>query len=377
MVFPFLVQSFKAIDHYFNYKTLFYVLKYIAIPLLLITVTTFIITLILRRYLFDKRESNKNQLDQNINDFLINLIFSDYNVTQIKDEINNFKAQGDFKKKWHQRLILKKLISIKKNVKDISPNTILTIYRQFELNKYSKQLLRSRRWDHKALAFYHYQNLDYKIKYGAIKPYLYSKNKFLKSSALVAAISLSDEKFNILNNYSEKISRGDELRILDIIYSKKSTVPKHIGTWLHHRNSCVILLAINLIVRYREHLSNNDIKYLLMHNNSMVRKTTILAIRELFITDSNDLLIAHYNDELNIRNKISILKTFGVVGNEQVKHFVSNLVVDEKNLAVKFEMVNCLYKIDPHFFTNFKTTNLLEHNIINKIFLHVKNPYLN
>ena len=176
-VFPFLIQSFKVKDNYFSYETLLFVLKYIAIPFLLIILTVFIVTLIIRRYLFDKREANKNDVDQKINDFLIHLIFSDYDATQIKAEINNFKTQADFKKKWQQHLILKKLILIKKNVKDINSNTILSIYRQFELNKYSNRLLRSRRWHHKALAFYHYQNLDYKIKNGAIKPYLNSKTK--------------------------------------------------------------------------------------------------------------------------------------------------------------------------------------------------------
>jgi hypothetical protein len=97
---------------------------------------------------------------------------------------------------------------------------MLLIYKYFGFHKYSDRLIRSSSWEKKLLGIYHYQILEYKIKTGHIRPNIYVKNKFLKSNALIAVISLSDEKFEFLNKYEKKISTADELKILDIIYQK-------------------------------------------------------------------------------------------------------------------------------------------------------------
>jgi hypothetical protein len=71
------------------------------------------------------------------------------------------------------------------------------------------------------LGIYHYQILEYKIKTGYIRPYVNNhKNKYLNSNALIAMIILSDEKFSLIANYKRKISKVDELKILDIIYKR-------------------------------------------------------------------------------------------------------------------------------------------------------------
>jgi hypothetical protein len=44
---------------------------------------------------------------------------------------------------------------------------------------------------------------------------------------------------------------------------------------------------------------------------------------------------------------------------------------------MKFEIVNCINKIDSTFFKNFKMPDPLENNIINKILLHVNISKLN
>jgi hypothetical protein len=64
-----------------------------------------------------------------------------------------------------------------------------------------------------------------------------------------------------------------------------------------------------------------------------------------------------------------------VIGDTETRT-VLNLIA-EKDLEVKFEIVICINKIDSTFFKNFKMPDPLENNIINKILLHVNNPYLN
>ena len=379
-------NSFKEIENeiisYFDHISTSYffydILKYILIPFLLLTIFTFIIIMILNRYGFEKKIILKQEIDIKTDDFLTEIIFSDYKIPLIKKKIKAYIEVVPFKKKWCRNIILNKIITIKQNINGVDPNLILLIYKYFGFHNYSKKLILSTNWRDKLLGIYHYQTLEYKIKTGYIRPYINNnKNKFLNSNALIAVMVLSDQKFELLSNYEKKISRADELKILDIIYQKKSSLPKKINDWLYNKNSSVVILAIKLMVRYREQLKNYQISYLLSSANATIRRETLLAVRNLYIVEANDLLIKHYINETDKQNKISALKTFGIIGDEKTENFVAALLLEEKDLEIKFEMVNCLNKIDHTFFENYKIEDQSEKDIIHKIVLHVTNPYLN
>lgn len=357
----------------FLYNSLYYCF----IPLLLITILVLIFSLLIKRYLFDKLVIKKKDLDNQLNAFFTELFFSNYSAKEIKDQTIAFKQRIPFDKKWCKYLILKKLINIKQNINGVKPNQILLIYKYFGLESYSKKLIKSKKWYNKSLGIYHYQTLDYKIKKGRIKTYLKHKNSFLKSNTLIALISLSDEKFNFLDDYQEQISRAEELKILDIIYQNKSSLPKDISSWLYNKNYSIVILSIKLMIRYREPLNIAQIQYLLSSTNAMVRRETLLAIRELIIVEANELLINHYETEPIKRNKISALKTLGVLSNHQNIAFASDLLSKENDLEIKFEIIHCINKIDRSFFQNFKTVDPIENDIIKRIVLHVNNPHLN
>lgn len=352
-------------------------LKYIAIPFLLIIIFSLVILLILNRYGFEKKLIIKNEVDIKINDFLTEIIFSNYDSNYIKRQIKLFKQQVPFKKRWCKGIILNKIITIKRNINGVNPHQMLLIYKYFGFHDYSNKLIKSRSWENKLLGIYHYQILEYKIKTGHIRPNIYVKNKFLKSNALIAVISLSDQKFDFLSNYEKQISYADELKILDIIHQKKSTLPKKINEWLTNKNSSVVILAIKLMIRYRETLTIDQISHLLNNTNSKVRKETFLVIRNLYIIEANELLINSYPKETDKRNKISALKTMGVIGDNETKDFALSILLGESDLEIKFEIVKCIAKIDPTFFNTYTTEDAAEDEIIKRIILHVNTPQLN
>jgi hypothetical protein len=351
--------------------------KYIIIPFLLIVIISLVLLLIINRYGFEKKIIIKNEVDIKINDFLTEIIFSDYDSKYIKEQIKIFKEEVPFKKKWCKGIILNKIITIKRNINGVNPHQMLLIYKYFGFHDYSDKLIKSRSWENKLLGIYHYQILEYKIKTGYIRPNIYVKNKFLKSNALIAVISLSDQKFDFLSNYEKQISYADELKILDIIHQKKSALPKKINEWLYNKNSSVVILAIKLMIRYRETLTIDQISHLLNNTNSKVRRETFLVIRNLYIIEANELLINHYPKERDKRNKISVLKTMGAIGDNDTKDFALSILLAEADLEIKFEIVNCINKIDATFFNTYKTEDASENEIIKRIVLHVNNPYLN
>lgn len=353
------------------------VLKFIVIPLFILFITLLVFSLVFNRYKHEQLALKKKEIDTLVNDFLTEIIFSSYSGKEIKEKIADFKTQIPYDEKWCRYVILNKLIHFKQNIHGFDQNQILLVYKYFGLQSYSQRLINDRRWYFKSLGIYHYQVLDYKIKKGQLKSFLHHKNKYLRSNALIATIALSDEKFGVLDNYTEKISRADELKILDIIYQKKSKLPENIIKWISHENNSIVILALKLLIRYKEPLTIAQINHLLQNNDVLVRKEVLLAIRELELHEANETLMQHYPTESNKRNRISCLKTLGIIGNNKTLQFATEILTSENDLEIKFEIVNCINKIDKTYFDNFTAENETENNTIKKIVLHVTNPYLN
>jgi hypothetical protein len=58
-------------------------------------------------------------------------------------------------------------------------------------------------------------------------------------------IILSDEKF-LIANYKRKISKVDELKILDIIY-KNTPVPQNINNWLYLKIHLLLYSLLKMV----------------------------------------------------------------------------------------------------------------------------------
>ena len=352
-------------------------LIFLVIPILFLFLISVLFTLLIERNLLDNEALQKTKFEEEIIDFLMGLIFLDSKNSIIKEKIVQFRKTNVYKKKWCEQFVLNQLIHIKENIKDLNSELIIFIYKEFDLHLYSEKLIKQSKWHSKSLGFYHYKALDYKSKIATIKPFLNSKNKYLKSNALITIISLSNEKFDVLNNYPDKISAADEIKILDLIYEKESVIPTTVFDWLHNKNNSIVILAIKLIIRYRVSISLLQIQDLLNNDDAIIRNTVIVAIKELFIVEANDMLVRQYYTETNIQNKIGILKTLGINGDEKTLNFVSKLIKIEKKLDVKFEIISCINKIDFSYFDNYTFKDHNETKMLNKIILHVKNPYLN
>jgi hypothetical protein len=372
---------FKASYFLFSINTenIYYFLLYFFIPLIGLFLVLIVFTLLYSRYAVDRNDDFKENIENEVNTFLTELIFSNYSAPEMKTKIKEFQSKHKLTKNL-RKFILNKIIHIKENLNESNEHTMLLIYKYFGFDEISKKLIRNRKWYSKSEALHHYQNIGYKIKTGHVKQFLDSKNKSLRSNAIIALISLSDEKFNVLDNYKYTISKSDEVKILDIIYRKKSKVPKNINNWLKSKNDSIVIIAIKLIVRFRhkQDISLEQISYLLNSENQSVRKEIILAIRELVMFETNDILLQHFTKETNIRNKISIIKTLNVIGTSENIGFMSSLLNEDENLELdlKLEIINFINKTDATFFQNFKFKDEEKNIELQKMIAHSNCPYL-
>jgi len=334
-------------------------------------------SLLYSRYLGDKNDENKDNIENEVNAFLTELIFSNFSAKEMKIKIKEFKSKHKLNRTL-KKFILNKIIHIKENLDETNEHTMLLIYKYFGFDEISNKLIRNRGWYSKSLAFHHYQNIGYKIKKGHVKRFLDSKNSALRSNAIIALISLSDEKFDVLDNYKYTISKSDEVKILDIIYRKKANVPKNINKWLQNKNDSIVIIALKLIVRFRHDISLEQISKLLKSENNLVRKEVILVIRELVMFEANGILMNHFKIESNIRNKISIIKTLNIIGSTENIDFLSSLLIEDENLDLdlKLEIVNFINKMNATFFNNFRFTSPEKNIELQKMIAHSNCLYL-
>jgi hypothetical protein len=110
----------------------------------------------------------------------------------------------------------------------------------------------------------------------------------------------------------------------------------------------------------------------LNHKNIRVREDAILAIRELFLIDAEELLQESFDKEEKLL-KIEILKSLSVIGSESTISFITlSLIRNDLDQDIKIELLKCLKSIDNRYYD----TRFLIDVEIEKMKLHLNSSYI-
>lgn len=327
--------------------------------------------IIINRFRYDllrpKLKAAKNEIDN----FLTNIIFTPFEETHFKAEIEQFKKVIPFEKKWCKKLILNEIIFLKSNLKGDVTQTFQFLYEQFGLFDYSKKLIKSRRFYLKCLGMFQLQSLEYKKGISYITPLLYHKNRSVKSSAFLSLISLNPNKLETLIDFSPQIGIADEINIMDILHQKKTKIPDNLKEWIKSDNLSVVKLGIKLMVFYNYTNDNETILKLLRHSDHSVRREAIIATNFLYIYEAEPELIEQFKQE-DTQNKLEIFNTLSGIGMKDSEHFIAQLFKKKTDENIKLEAAYCLYKINPNYFDK----HFLDNEDVQKMVKHIKTPYL-
>lgn len=340
------------------------------IPFSLLFLMTIVTIIVHRRMNLDKTDQRKMELEDKTNDFLTDVIFLNYNHIEILAKIDQFNLEVVQNCPKIRSFVQKKILKIKQSIKDMNHDRIIFIYNTFGFDKETERMLKHGDWADKSEAFEHYTILDAKHKVLTIKPYLSSNNDFLRSNALIALISLSDQNFDILNDIDFEISKADEIKILNVIYEKEVPLPSNIEQWLMSANASTVSIAIKLAVRYQYGFSAEQLEHLLHHSNPMIRREIIKAIRDLKIDEVGNLLIELYKVETFLKNKLTILKTLRPDNKGIVLNFLKKNFFKETNTDLKFQLVSAIHMFDKKFFDQIVYENPQEQAMINQMLSH-------
>jgi hypothetical protein len=352
-------------------EVLIYYFVLIALPVLTCGFILLIAILIINRFKYDlfrpKLEAAKNEIDS----FLTNIIFSQFDEALFKKEIEQFKKVIPFEKKWCKKLILNEIIFLKLNLKGEVTNTFHFLYEQFDLFDYTKNLLKSNYFYIKCIGIYQLEALEYKKGIHFITPLLNHKNKNVKSRAFLSLISLKPKKLESIIDFSHQITITEEINIMDILHQKKTKIPSNLGQWIISENASIIKLGIKLMMFYNHTNENDTIVRLLKHSDKSIRFEAITAVKFLFIYEAESVLIEQFNYE-DTENKLEILNALSGIGMTASENFIAQLLENKTDENIKLDAVYSLTKINPHYFED----HFLDNEDVQKMSKHVNTPYL-
>jgi len=344
-----------------------------AIIIFLGTTLSLITTLITHRNTVRAANAKRKIIQRKINGFLSDLILHEDLSEQLLDQkLTDFRTKIPIKNDWCKELMIKNIIDLKKNFKGEMSSLFISIYLKMDLLSYSKNLIKNKVWYEKTRGIFHFEELGYYEGLPLITPFISSRNKSLKSVALIAHISLKKEApLEIFSDYDGHIDKIDELKILDTIKKKKIKIPDNIQDWLKSSNPSLVLLTIKMI-SYFNHLEAADaLLELLDSPNEAIRRDVIIAIRQLYLLQAESKLIESFPQE-NIDNQIEIIKSLATIGSYATEEFLEQLVELTDIREVKIETMKALKEMNSLLFHS-----TFNHNIdLQLVKLHVEDPYI-
>lgn len=350
---------------------LIYHFVFTILPILICGLILLIAFLIINRFRYDLLRPKFEATKSEIGSFLTNMIFSPFDKTLFKAEIEEFKKKIPFEKNWCKKLVLNEIIFLKSNLKGDTTKTLQFFYEQFGLFEFTKKLLKSNRFYLKCLGMYQLQSLEYKKGEKYILPLLNSQNRNLKSSAFMALISLNPNKLDTLINYEDPVRIAGEINFMDILHHKKTKMPSNLSQWIQSENVSIIKLGIKLMTFYNFTKENESIIKLLKHNDRTVRFEAISAVNLLFIHEAETALIEQFEQD-DTQNKLEIFAALSQIGTTQSEIFIADLLENKTNENIKLDAVYCLYKINPSYFDS----HFINNEDVQKMVKHVKTPNL-
>jgi hypothetical protein len=350
-----------TLPHLIHFILLFLILLFLILIILLIT----------NRLRYESYKSRIKSTKTKIDIFLTSLLFSFSDEEGIKSEIEQFKKEIPFEKKWCKKIILNEIIYLNQNLKGEITNNIHLIYEQFDLFNYTLKFLSNKKWYVKSLGIYQLQTLEYTKGQSYVRPYLNHKNKILVSNAYFGLISLASDNLEFLGDYPNSISLKSEIKIMDILHSKKPPMPTNLKEWINSENPSVVKLGVKFMVFYNYLKETQHILNLLKSEDKTIRHEVIVAVNDLLIIGAEQVLIDQFDKEEKA-NKIEILKSLSAIGTKETEKFISDLLINSIDKDVKLEAVYTLNKINANYFENAFEGN----SEITKMVKHVKDPYI-
>ena len=287
-------------------------------------------------------------------------------------QVEKFKKKIPFKKRWCKELLIENIIDLDKNLKGNQKEILIKAYLQFGLFTYMKSLLETGRWYYISKALYYWRELGYAPSAKAIYPFVKHKNMQIRTAALLAYISLSEEDpLKILEDYADFISPIDELKLIDIIQRKKIKKPSQLGQWLDFDIPTHVGFVLKLVSHYNALEYKDKVLELLESEDEHIRKSALDVVKKLYISEAESILIKLYDNESE-EIKISMIEALSDIGSSESEAFLYEIVKSQSRSEILLAAMEGLKKLDSDYFQMEYATD----SVLAAVKKHVLDPHI-
>jgi len=344
---------------------------HILVPFMVLLFFTLVAILVINRMIFEVYKFRIKSVKAKIDAFLTALVFSEFDEEKFSKKIKKFKRKIPFEKSWCKEIILNEIINLKQNLKGETARHLHFIYEEFGLFEFSVRLLKKPQWYVKSVGIYHFKALEYTKGENFVAPYLHHKNATLSTNAHIALIALTSDKLNFLIDYPEDLSLTSEIKIMDILHSRKPPMPTNLKEWIHSPNPSIVKLGVKFMVYYNFSIPKEDVIRLFNSESEIIRSEVIVATRNLYIEDAEEILINQFSLEEK-KNKVEILASLGAIGAQISEEFLSKVLIETEDVDIKLATVYSLNAINE----NYSESSFTDNQEVMSMAKHVKDPYI-
>ncbi|MDQ6469377.1 hypothetical protein RB619_01890 [Flavobacterium sp. LHD-80] len=321
-------------------------IKYFVLPFFIVLTLSLAALLILKRVFYQYSLPYKHMIIRKSEIFLTEITLSKPDKNTLKYRIAKFKSEIPIHKTWCKNMLIEDLIRMKSNLKGPAAKNILLIYKRLGLNNYSASLIRDFRKYKKYEGIHHFQLLGYIPGISLIKKYLFSSNKIIRSNANIAYLALSKGDWQAVEKLPLKVTIITTIKVMDVLHSEKIPMPQEVDQWIYSKKKAVLKLAIMVMVFYNYRNKSAEIINLLHHKHLGLKTDVIIAIRDLYLYEAEDVILSLYPAE-KLEIQFQMLKTLSIIGSQKTLDFLEIEIEKQELKDLKLKMVYCYNCIDP------------------------------
>lgn len=238
-----------------------------------------------------------------------------------------------------RKIIIKEILSAKKNLSGKSGIFIQKLYLQLGLDQYALKNLSSKSWHIKAKAIQDMGIMDLKEHLSKIYRNTNQPNEFIRMEAQIAVIKMTGfEGLRFLDVIDTPLNDWQQVKLLNELSQVKANNFSGVEKWLISSNESVIIFALKLVKNFRRLELYPQVELCLLNQCPKIRNQAIMAIEKIYTSDTSKVLIDRYAIE-TIENQIAILKVLQQTGDEddipQLISLISTAANEQKRMIVR------------------------------------------
>ncbi|MGL2993940.1 hypothetical protein [Flavobacterium sp. TSSA_36] len=327
--------------------TFLFFIKNYALPVLFIAILLVSLLLIIKRFYNQWRYHLKKKYRSIIQQFLIEIVMNDYDKITVKSKLKTFRKAIPFSRNWCKIIVINEMIRLKKNVKGDKTIIISLLYKSLKLNEHSAKLINDFRPYKKCIGFYHFKMMKYVKGKHQIIPYLSNKNDLIRSNANISYFALIDLSSEKLAFIPDRISKLNQIKIMDIFFEIKKDYPTNLDFLLYGDRSSLIELGLKIVTYFNNRNESERIIQLLNYPVESARIEALIAISKLFIQEAEIPVlekIGMYSKKAQIKCYECLAEIGSEITTKHIKSCFQNISDTDIQLAAMF----CLLKIAPN-----------------------------